>query len=95
LKTAGQHTVFYKKGTENHELGTEFFVHKRIISPVMRVEFVSDRMLYMILRGHWCNIIILNVHAPTEHKIDDVKVRFSKEIERVFDIFPKYHMKVY
>jgi hypothetical protein len=40
-----------------------FFGHKRIISAVNRVEFVSDRMLYIILRGCWCHIIVLNVHA--------------------------------
>jgi hypothetical protein len=43
-------------------------VHKRIISGVKRVEFVSDRMSYIILRGRWCHIIVLNVHAPTEDK---------------------------
>jgi hypothetical protein len=47
---AEEHTFFYGKGNENHELGTGFFVHKRIKSAVMRAEFVSDRMSYMILR---------------------------------------------
>jgi hypothetical protein len=37
------------------------------------VKFVSDRMSYIILRGRWCNIIVLNVHAPCEDKGDDVK----------------------
>jgi hypothetical protein len=64
-------------------------VHKRIISAVKRVQFVSDRMLYTILRGHWCHIIVLNVHAPTEDKTDDVKDSFYEELERVFDKFPK------
>jgi hypothetical protein len=48
-------------------------VHKKITSAVKRDEFVSDRMSDIILRGRWCHIIVLNVHAPTEDKTDEVK----------------------
>jgi hypothetical protein len=61
------------------------------VSAVKRVEYVSDRMSYIILRGRWCNIIVLNGHAPTEDKIDDMKDRFYEESEEVFGKFPKYH----
>jgi hypothetical protein len=50
-------------------------------------------MSCIILRGRWCDIV-LNVHAPTEDKIDDVKDNFCEELVRVFDKLHKYHMKI-
>jgi hypothetical protein len=50
-------------------------------------------MLFIILRGRWCDIIVLNVHPPTEDKTDG-KDRFFEELERVFDKFPMYNMKI-
>jgi hypothetical protein len=51
-------------------------------------------MSYIILRGGWCDIIVLNNHAPTEDKNDDVKGSFYEELEHVFNKFPKYNMKM-
>jgi len=60
------------------------------------VEFVSDRVPHIVLKGHWCNIIVLNVHAPSEEKSKNclLKDSFYEELEQVFDHFPKNHIKI-
>jgi hypothetical protein len=52
------------------------------MSTVKRVEFVSDRISYIILRARWRRVFVLNVNAPTaEDKIDHVKDSFYEEWE--------------
>jgi hypothetical protein len=82
-KFVGEYKLFYRNGNENHELGVGLFVHKKIVSAVKRIEFISYRMSYITPRGRLCHIIVLNVNAPTEDKTDDVKDSFYEELERV------------
>ena len=70
---------FYGKGKENYQLKSAFFVHHRIESAVKRVEFVSDRMSYIVLRGCWY-IIFFHVHAPSEEKSDDTKDSLNEKL---------------
>ena len=51
-------------------------------------------MSCIVLRGCWCNIIVLNVHVPNEEKTDDSKYIFYEEFEQVFYNFLNYHMKI-
>ena len=68
-------------------MGTGFFVHHRLAPALKRVYFVSDRMLYIVLRGRWCNINVLNVHATCEKKSDESKDNFYEELKQVIDNF--------
>jgi hypothetical protein len=61
-----------------------FFVHQRIVSAVMRVDLVSDKMSQIVLKGRWFNIIVLNVHAPSGEKNYDSKDSFYEELGQVF-----------
>jgi hypothetical protein len=62
------------------------------VSAAKHIEFVRDRMSLLV--GRWCGIIVLNVHAPTEDNIDDVKDSFYEELECVFDELHKCHMQI-
>ena len=57
------------------------------MSAVKRVEFISDRLSYMVMGGRWSNIIALNVQAPSEEKSDDSKDCIGEEFEQVFNYF--------
>jgi hypothetical protein len=82
------YTYFYWNEHANLQLGTEYFIHQRIRATI------TNRIIYIILRGRLCDTIALNVQPQTEDKCDNIKNRFYKELERVLDQFPKYHMKI-
>ena len=73
-----------KNKKENHQLGTRYFVYYRI-SAVKRVEFVRDTLSHIVLRGRWCDSIVVNVHAPSEETRDDSKDSSYEQLEQVFD----------
>jgi hypothetical protein len=78
----GEYTLFYGMENGNHELG---ICHLHIRESYMQLRGFSLLMIgfhiCIILRGHWCHIIVLNVHAPTEDKTDDVKDNIYEELE--------------
>jgi len=69
---AEDYIFFNRKGNENYQLGQDF-LHHRIVSAIKRVDFFSDKVSYVVLRGGWFNIIVCNVHAPSEEKSEDLK----------------------
>ena len=70
--------IFLWKRKGKQSTGKRNFVPHSIVSVVRRVEFVSDRVSYITLRGRWCNILVLNVHGQSEENSDDSKENFIR-----------------
>jgi len=85
LLRAGDYILLKRK--RKSSIRNRIFLHHMILSAVKTEDFVSDRMSYIVLRGRWCNIIVLNVHAPSKEKSDDSKHRFYEELDQVFRSF--------
>jgi len=61
-----------------HQVGDLFELNVKLrCQKVKRIEFVSNRVSYTVMRGRWCNMVVLNEHAPSEEKSDDSKDSFD------------------
>jgi hypothetical protein len=86
--------IFLWRRERGSPVTDRIFIYKRIILAVRRVQLISDRMSYIILRGRWCNIIVPNVHAPCEDKYNDVNNSFYEKLGRVLNQFPSNDTKI-
>jgi hypothetical protein len=64
------------------------FGNHRIVSAVTRIWFVITMVSYIlvVLGCRWCNIIVLQMHAPIEDKSDYLKDSFTRNFRRFFII---------
>ena len=53
------------------------------------MEFVSNSITYIVLRGGWWNIIVLSVHAVSEEKSDDAKESLMRNRSKFSIMFPR------
>ena len=68
-------------------MGTIFFAHHRIVLAVKRLDFISDRVSYIVFRGRRCDIIVLSTHETSKEKHVDSKDSFMKNYNRFSVIF--------
>ena len=86
LKKTDNYTILCGNENENLLLGTRFFIQNGIISAVKTAESVSNRVLYTVLRGCWCDDMVGNVHSTVKNK--------NKILKQVFNQYPIHHINI-
>ncbi|XP_033231545.1 craniofacial development protein 2-like, partial [Belonocnema kinseyi] len=97
ILSKNNYAMFYGGG-KGGALGSGFLINKRILQAVTDVQFVSDRLSYIILKNSTYKQAIINVHCPTEttdkNEIDNIKDLYYETVEQVYDRFSSYDAKI-
>lgn len=89
------HCFYFSGNSKNkHEFGTGFIVDKSIDHAVIGFVPINKYMCTLRLNTKKFKVTILNVHAPTETKEDEIKDAFYTEIEQVLNSIPSTDVKV-
>jgi hypothetical protein len=79
-KRAGDYIFFFvEKETKITNWEQKCLYTASYYQQLTKVDFISDRLSYIVLRARWCNIIVVNTHAPTGKKSDYSKDSFYEE----------------
>jgi endonuclease/exonuclease/phosphatase family metal-dependent hydrolase len=71
------------------QFGTGFMITKEMEKSVMSFTQISERICTLRLKGKFHNVTLINVHVPTEEKIEE-KGKFYDHLQRTYDRAPKH-----
>ena len=89
------HTIYHSGKSEGkHEFGTAFIISKRLNQIVIDFRPVNERICAIRLKLKFHNMWIINVHAPTEEKAEDIKEEFYQNLENVYNSISQNDIKL-
>jgi hypothetical protein len=77
-----QTTIFNGECENGHRLGTGFVVHESIIHLVKEFRDINPRIATLTLKTDNFDMVVINVHAPTEDKEKEKKDMFYGSTRR-------------
>lgn len=68
-----QTTIINGKSERGHKLGTGFAIHESIIHMIKEFKDINPRISTLTLKDKNQHIVLINVHAPSEEKDEEIK----------------------
>jgi len=76
-------TLFNSRSeSKKHEFGCRFYVRGEFFKYVKDFKIINKRICYLRLKAKWFSCTLINVHAPTNEKMEDIKEEFYNLLEQ-------------
>jgi len=71
-------STLFNSGLESkkHEYGCGFYVRGEFLKYIKDFKIINERICYLRLKAKWFSCTLINVHAPTNEKMEEVKEEF-------------------
>ena len=93
IMRSGDFTVFYKGG-QRYLFGTGFIVNNIWKNAILNFTGFNERIATLRLKAKFFNITLINIHAPTEVKDNEVKEEFYDNLDAVYNGVPDNDVKI-
>jgi len=70
--------------------GTGFMVRKEVEKNIMSFTPINERICILRLKGKFHHITLINVHAPTEEKMEEEKDKLHDDLQKTYKRAPKH-----
>lgn len=88
IHTMPSHSIYFSGPSNNtHQFGTGFIVSNNVDHLVIGFVPINKYMCTLRIRSDKQKITLLNVHAPTELKEDEIKEEFYSKLEHIYDSY--------
>ena len=76
--------VLFNSGLESkkHEFGCGFYVSGEFLKYVKDFKIINERICCLRLKAKWFSCTLINVHAPTNEKTEEIKEEFYSLLEQ-------------
>jgi tRNA(Glu) U13 pseudouridine synthase TruD len=75
-------TIIYS-GEEENNFGTGFIIHDKYKHAILNYEMHNERLCTLRMKGKIFNMTLINVHAPTEEKEEEIKDEFCAQLSEI------------
>lgn len=89
------HSVFFSgKDGGKREFGVAFVVNKAYKQAILDFKPVNERLCVIRIKTRLHNVSLINAHAPTEDKAEQIKEDFYIKLDAVYDQIPSNDIKI-